>query len=143
MILELDFVFCRLQLSCEHNGGVCGGFRLLNFLFMFDPTKRATAEECLQSSYFQVWCFLYFSFYTRRFRPRVRARALRAPLFLGLLKRKMERCAPPTPPIAASLILPAILIIYGENPAKNPDSEKNPRKCTTSHIVQQCNCRWH
>ncbi|XP_023332318.1 cyclin-dependent kinase 10 [Eurytemora carolleeae] len=28
------------------------GLRLLNFLFMFDPTKRATANECLQSSYF-------------------------------------------------------------------------------------------
>ena len=30
------------------------GLRLLNFLFMYDPTKRATANECLQSSYFQV-----------------------------------------------------------------------------------------
>jgi len=29
------------------------GLRLLNFLFMFDPTKRATADECLQSSYFK------------------------------------------------------------------------------------------
>lgn len=29
------------------------GLRLLNFLFMFDPKKRATAEECLQSSYFK------------------------------------------------------------------------------------------
>ena len=29
------------------------GLRLLNFLFMYDPTKRASAEECLQSSYFQ------------------------------------------------------------------------------------------
>lgn len=29
------------------------GMRLLNFLFMFDPRKRATAEECLQSSYFK------------------------------------------------------------------------------------------
>jgi cyclin-dependent kinase 10 len=24
------------------------GLRLLNFLFMYDPKKRATAEECLQ-----------------------------------------------------------------------------------------------
>jgi cyclin-dependent kinase 10 len=24
------------------------GLRLLNFLFMYDPNKRATAEECLQ-----------------------------------------------------------------------------------------------
>ncbi|XP_054152927.1 cyclin-dependent kinase 10-like [Oppia nitens] len=29
------------------------GIRLLNLLFMYDPTKRATAEECLQSSYFK------------------------------------------------------------------------------------------
>ena len=29
------------------------GLRLLNFLFMYDPTKRATADECLQSSYFR------------------------------------------------------------------------------------------
>ncbi|XP_059477557.1 cyclin-dependent kinase 10 [Neocloeon triangulifer] len=29
------------------------GLRLLNFLFMYDPMKRATAEECLQSSYFK------------------------------------------------------------------------------------------
>jgi hypothetical protein len=50
------------DMSCEHKSGVCGGFRLLNFLFMFDPTKRATAEECLQSSYFQVCC-LQFRFF--------------------------------------------------------------------------------
>lgn len=29
------------------------GLRLLNFLFMFDPKKRASAEECLESSYFK------------------------------------------------------------------------------------------
>lgn len=29
------------------------GLRLLNFLFMYDPKKRATAEECLHSSYFK------------------------------------------------------------------------------------------
>lgn len=29
------------------------GLRLLNFLFMFDPNKRASAVECLQSSYFK------------------------------------------------------------------------------------------
>ena len=29
------------------------GIRLLNFLFMYDPKKRASAEECLQSSYFK------------------------------------------------------------------------------------------
>ena len=29
------------------------GLRLLNFLFMYDPLKRGTAEECLQSSYFK------------------------------------------------------------------------------------------
>lgn len=29
------------------------GLRLLNFLFMYDPKKRATADECLHSSYFK------------------------------------------------------------------------------------------
>jgi len=29
------------------------GLRLLNFLFMYDPMKRATADECLASSYFK------------------------------------------------------------------------------------------
>lgn len=29
------------------------GVRLLNFLFMYDPNKRATAEDCLDSSYFK------------------------------------------------------------------------------------------
>ncbi len=29
------------------------GLRLLNFLFMYDPEKRATADECLHSSYFK------------------------------------------------------------------------------------------
>lgn len=29
------------------------GLRLLNFMFMYDPSKRATAEDCLRSSYFK------------------------------------------------------------------------------------------
>lgn len=29
------------------------GVRLLNFLFMYDPDKRATAEDCLECSYFK------------------------------------------------------------------------------------------
>ncbi|XP_076371039.1 cyclin-dependent kinase 10 isoform X3 [Tachypleus tridentatus] len=29
------------------------GIRLLNFLFMYDPRKRATAEDCIESSYFK------------------------------------------------------------------------------------------
>ncbi|XP_043223983.1 cyclin-dependent kinase 10-like [Amphibalanus amphitrite] len=29
------------------------GLRLLNFLFMYDPRKRATADECLESTYFK------------------------------------------------------------------------------------------
>lgn len=29
------------------------GLRLLNFLFMYDPKKRASAEECLESTYFR------------------------------------------------------------------------------------------
>ncbi len=42
--------------------------------------------------------------YTSGFWPRVRARALRAPVFLGSLPRQTGRCAPPSPPIAASLL---------------------------------------
>lgn len=33
------------------------GLRLLNFLFMFDPKKRASADECLQSTYFKEMPF--------------------------------------------------------------------------------------
>merc|ERR1712141_915688 len=29
------------------------GLRLLNYLFMYNPNKRATADECVQSSYFK------------------------------------------------------------------------------------------
>ncbi|CAF1045900.1 unnamed protein product [Rotaria sp. Silwood1] len=29
------------------------GLRLINFMFMYDPSKRATAEDCLRSSYFK------------------------------------------------------------------------------------------
>lgn len=29
------------------------GLRLLNFLFMYDPSKRANADECLHSNYFK------------------------------------------------------------------------------------------
>ncbi len=47
--------------------------------------------------------FKTFIYITSEFRPRVRARALRAPVFLGALPRQMGRCAPP-PPIAASLL---------------------------------------
>jgi hypothetical protein len=43
-------------------------------------------------------------FPTSGFWPRVRARALRAPVFLGSLTCQTVRCAPP-PPIAASLLL--------------------------------------
>ena len=30
------------------------GRRLLNHMFLYDTSKRATATECLQSTYFQV-----------------------------------------------------------------------------------------
>jgi hypothetical protein len=42
--------------------------------------------------------------YTSGFWPRVRARALRAPVFLSSLTHKTGRCAP-LPPIAATLLL--------------------------------------
>lgn len=36
------------------------GQRLLNFLFMYDPKRRATASECLQSTYFKEQPFRKF-----------------------------------------------------------------------------------
>ncbi len=36
-----------------------------------------------------------------------------------LFKTQKGRCAPPTPPVGAPLILPAKLMIFRENPAKN------------------------
>ncbi len=82
-------------------------------------------------------CNIYIAGFDRACAPR----ALRAPVFLGSLTRKTERCAPPAPHIAASLILPAILMIYTfytieKPPRKVQVLEKNPRKCTTSQIVQ-------
>ncbi len=42
---------------------------------------------------------------TSGFWPRVRARALRAPVFLGSLPSQTGRCAPPPPPLVYSLLL--------------------------------------
>jgi cyclin-dependent kinase 10 len=41
------------NLKFKFNWVSAAGIRLLHLLFMYDPTKRATAEECLQSSYFK------------------------------------------------------------------------------------------
>ncbi len=48
----------------------------------------------------------------------------------------------PAPPVAAALILTALLLIYRENPAKCPSLAKNPPKYTTAYIVQLSNRRW-
>lgn len=37
------------------------GLRLLNFLFMYDPKKRASADECLESTYFKEMPFRKFN----------------------------------------------------------------------------------
>ncbi len=47
-----------------------------------------------------------------------------SPVFLGYLTRKTVRCAPTAPPIALSQIFPAKLMIFIENPAKNPSLGK-------------------
>lgn len=39
------------------------GLRLLNFLFMYDPKKRASAEECLESTYFKEMPLRKFDFF--------------------------------------------------------------------------------
>ncbi len=53
----------------------------------------------------------------------VRACALHTRLF-RLFNTQNSALRAPTPPIAASLILPAKLMIYRENPAKNPSLVK-------------------
>jgi hypothetical protein len=54
------------------------------------------------------------------------------PVLLGSLTGKTVRCAPSTPPVVASLIFPAILMILIEKTLrKNHRLGKNPRKCTT------------
>jgi hypothetical protein len=60
-----------------------------------------------------IWYFQKSTFHindsplctTSGFRPRARARALRAPVFLGSFPRQTGRCAPPPWPITASLLL--------------------------------------
>ncbi len=62
-------------------------------------------------------------------------KTLRTHVFLGLLTNKMGRCAPPAPPIGASLILPVKLMICRENSTKNRwDSLENPNCC---HLVKR------
>jgi hypothetical protein len=69
-------------------------------------------RKCLLSSEYRNATSKYLK--TSGFWPRVRARAQRAPVFLGSLPCQTGRCAPP-PPIAASLLLirpPKIFTIY-------------------------------
>ncbi len=73
-------------MCCKHSGG--DTFSYIEFLSVINSR---TAIRVLITSGF--W-------------PRVRARALRAPVILGSLTRQMGRCAPPLPPIAASLLPP-------------------------------------
>jgi hypothetical protein len=82
--------------------------------------------------YNQRWAAVknnHFSVYDNEFWPRVRARALRAPVFLPSFTGKMGRCAtpPPPPPIAASLILQDI------NDVLRKPSEKSPKV----HVIVQ------
>ena len=43
------------------------GLRILNFLFMYDPKKRATASEALESSYFKEQPLREYTFSVRLF----------------------------------------------------------------------------
>ncbi len=58
----------------------------------------------------QFFCAYVLLFFTNGFLPRVRARALHAPVILGSVTSKTGRCAPPPPPIAASLLLSSSLL---------------------------------
>ena len=61
LLLQIFSPRCRSEqffsaynnLNMRFSGLSQAGLRLLNFLFMYDPQKRATADECLQSSYFK------------------------------------------------------------------------------------------
>ncbi len=82
-------------------------------VFVFPLKEIIDHYSFLALSWHQIW-------QTSRFWPRVRARALRAPVFLVSLTRHMGRCAPP-PPIAASLLLiqpPKINKIYQTRAAR-------------------------
>jgi len=51
--MQLLFLAAYNNLKQKFSWLSAAGIRLLNFLFMYDPQKRATADECLQSSYFK------------------------------------------------------------------------------------------
>jgi hypothetical protein len=68
-----------------------------------------------QQNYYED-CYLF----TSEFWPRRHPRALRAPFFMGSLTWQTGYSASHPPPNAASLFLPAKLMIFRENPAKNP-----------------------
>jgi hypothetical protein len=57
---------------------------------MFYPGSAPLAIGC-----HRAYVYLVHYLYTSGFWPRVRARALHAPVFWGLLPRKTGRCAPP------------------------------------------------
>jgi hypothetical protein len=79
-------------------------------------------------SFHQMLAFTQYIYVYTYGLPRVGARALRAPVFLGSLTRKTGRCAAPAPPMAASLILSAKLMILERKPrekTKNPSLGKN------------------
>jgi hypothetical protein len=48
----------------------------------------------------------------------------------------------PRQPIAALLIIPVLLMIHRENPAKYPSLAKNPPKYTIAYTIQWSNGRW-
>jgi hypothetical protein len=73
-----------------------GTTQICLYLKLYFPSwsVRSDARECPVLNICTVYSLLTLVFTTSRFWPRVRARALRAPVFLGALPRQTGRCAP-------------------------------------------------
>ncbi len=66
--------------------------------------ERVVAERIYEAAAEKSANLIICLYVTRGFWPRVRARALRAPVFLGLLLRSRGALGAPLPPTAASLL---------------------------------------
>lgn len=97
------------------------GIRLLNFLFMYDPKKRAMADECLNSSYFKEMPFRkYYSTVVISFRSEIVTHHLLSsiacdPELMPTFPhhRLLQNQVPPPPAIHLEPGLPAISDLLG------------------------------
>jgi hypothetical protein len=112
---------------------VFGSFSCYSLLFLLS-FSLSSYSSLLISSYSSLLRLLILPFFDPFLRPYV------LPIFVLFF---FINIMSPAPPIAASLIHTALIMIYSENPTKCPSLGKNPPKYTTACIVKQSNCRWH